>query len=162
MAQIIPNVDAKVTRCEAIINHTFTNKALLLEALNAAGSSGISIRYSNSSYTLAKNDAMAIVGDAQVEAIMASIWWKHGTRNLGHWTDIRRDNLSNKSGLAPVGRTWGLHACIIVNPGNTTASDGTIATTMEAILGAVFLDAGRDELERVMRHLGICNHAHLA
>ena len=42
-----------------------------------------------------------------------------------------------------------------MNPGTTKVSDAMIATTVEAILGAVHLDGGDDTLKTVMQNFGL-------
>jgi hypothetical protein len=49
-----------------------------------------------------------------------------------------------------------------MNGGTTRVSSGMVATAVEAILGAVDIDGGRDALARVMNHLGLTQHALLS
>lgn len=72
---------------------------------------------------------------------------------LGAWTDIR--NLATNSNLAAVGFAHGLDTCVILNPGTICVSTGSMATTVEAILGAVQLDGGSDALFQVATLLGL-------
>lgn len=74
------------------------------------------------------------------------------------WTTLRRDLISNDN-LTRVGRERGLHKCINMNGGTTRVSSGMVATAVEAILGAVEMDGDRDALARVMKHLGLTEHA---
>jgi hypothetical protein len=57
--------------------------------------------------------------------------------------------------LARVGFRTGLDRCINLNPGTIRVSDGMMATTVEAILGAVHLDGGDAALATVMGNLGL-------
>lgn len=49
----------------------------------------------------------------------------------------------------------GLDQCINLNPGTDRVSQDMMATTIEAILGAVHLDGGDDALASVMARLGL-------
>lgn len=73
---------------------------------------------------------------------------------LGLWTTIRNDVLGNTN-LAAVGFRAGLDACVHLNPGTNNVSNKTMATTIEAILGAVHRDGGDAALEKVMERLGL-------
>ena len=65
---------------------------------------------------------------------------------------------SNKN-LAAVGRRHGLDACISKNQSQIEIGDIQVATTVEAIIGAVYIDsqlADRiDNVRQVMRILGL-------
>lgn len=80
-----------------------------------------------------------------------------GTSNyfgwLANWTTIR--NLGQNSNLTAVGYQHGLDACVILNPGTLDVSANSMATTMEAILGAVELDGGLEALTQLMTRLGL-------
>jgi ribonuclease III len=57
--------------------------------------------------------------------------------------------------LTAVGFDRGLDACVLLNGGTGKVSDKTMATTVEAILGAVELDAGSEALVQVATRLGL-------
>jgi len=69
------------------------------------------------------------------------------------WTTIRNEILGN-DGLADRGYALGVVQCIFVADGTYRKSPKMIATTLEAIIGAVFQDGGDDAVMRVMKHLG--------
>lgn len=72
---------------------------------------------------------------------------------LGTWTVIR--NEASNDNLAAKGFEHGLNLCVILNPGTLQVSKGLMATTVEAILGAVELDGGPGALLQVATHLGL-------
>lgn len=72
----------------------------------------------------------------------------------GQWTQIEQDLLGNAN-LTAVGFTHRLDRCVILNQGTTAVSEKTMATTVEAILGAVFMDSGADALGAVLITLGL-------
>jgi ribonuclease-3 len=65
--------------------------------------------------------------------------------------------LSNE-GLAERGFDLGVDACVFRSDGTPSTSAKMVATTLEAIVGAVFADGGNDAVLRVMNHLGFLDH----
>ena len=82
-SQIIRNIGGKITTCERILQYQFREKLLCLKALNAGGSP---IDYNGNTHQLAKNDVMAVLGDATMEALLCRRWWMKDTRNKGMYT----------------------------------------------------------------------------
>ena len=60
-----------------------------------------------------------------------------------------------------MGFQHGLDACVILNGGTTVVSDKTMASTVEAVVGAVELDCGSQAMMQVATRLGLV-HASLA
>jgi ribonuclease-3 len=160
-----PN-EAKVAACESIINYEFQNKLLCLEALQA---SGHMLRWQHNLIRVGKNDRLAVLGDAAVKAYLCRRWFDSGrskggnTRILifdsadlvqGQWTQAERALLANTN-LSVVGYTHGLRDCVILNQGTLSVSDKTMATTIEAIHGAVLIDGGAGALSAVLVTLGL-------
>ncbi|RKL51066.1 hypothetical protein BFJ72_g519 [Fusarium proliferatum] len=152
-----PRLSRKVAECESIITYEFNSKSLCAQALNAAADSMAVCYMDGSIKKMPKNDRLAVYGDAAAAAYLCSLWVKGGLPKHC-WTTLRRDLISNDN-LTRVGRERGLHKCINMNGGTTRVSSGMVATAVEAILGAVEMDGGRDALARVMRHLGLTEHA---
>ena len=78
----------------------------------------------------------------------------------GEWTKAEQDQLSNMN-LSKVGFQCHLNDCVILNPGTVSVSQKTMATTMEAIFGAVFKDGGADALDAVLVKVGLTDHEFL-
>jgi ribonuclease-3 len=78
--RIIRNIGGNITSCERILKYQFRKKILCLKALNAGG---IPIEYDGRTHQLARNDAMAVLGDARMEALLCRRWWASGVRNKG-------------------------------------------------------------------------------
>lgn len=70
---------------------------------------------------------------------------------------MREEVLGNPN-LARIGFENGLNGCINLNPGTWEVSDAMMATTVEAILGAVHLDGGDEALTTVMDRLGLTHN----
>jgi len=54
-----------------------------------------------------------------------------------------------------VGFQHGLGACVILNPGTPNVSDGAMAGTVQAIIGAVDLDGDSEAVMQVVTRLGL-------
>lgn len=67
----------------------------------------------------------------------------------GQWTQAEQALLTN-SNLSAVGYRRNLDTCVILNMGTTSVSQKTMATTVEAILGAVSVDGGENALAAVL------------
>ena len=76
------------------------------------------------------------------------------------WTTIRNDILGN-DGLAQRGHELGIDKCIFLNDGTYSKTPKMVATTLEAIIGAVFQDGGDAVVMRVIEHLGFLDHSFL-
>lgn len=75
-------------------------------------------------------------------------------KKTGDWTTIEQTVLSD-SNLSAVGFASGLDACIVLNDGTNSVSPRTMATAVEALFAAVYLDGGIEALARVADHSGI-------
>ncbi|OQV03062.1 Ribonuclease III domain-containing protein isoform 3 [Cladophialophora immunda] len=142
--------EAKVAACESIINYEFQDPILCLQALQA---SGHAIWWHHGFVRVYKNDRLAVFGDAVAKAAVCRRWFDSG-RNKGQWTQVEQALLGN-SNLSAVGRRHGLQDCVILNQGTVSVSDKTMATTVEAILGAVLIDGGNEALGAVLITLGL-------
>ena len=78
---------------------------------------------------------------------------------LNFYKTVRADailqEVATNGNLAAVGLSLGLNAYINVPHGTQSIAGGTIATTMEAILGAVYLDGGILRVRQVMWNMGL-------
>ena len=68
----------------------------------------------------------------------------HLTCHIGSTNNIL-STIGTKAHLAAVGRGFGIDALVIMNPGHCgPVSDGVVATAVEAIIGAIYLDCGKN------------------
>ncbi len=72
----------------------------------------------------------------------------------GTWDNIRKSTASNVN-LGRVGMSGDLVMCVVLPNGMVQASAKMMAITVEALMGAVYLDAGIAAAGDVMRQLGI-------
>lgn len=159
--------EAKVTSCETIINYVFRNKLLCLEALQASGHS--MLLWQNRFTRVEKNDRLAVLGDTMAKSSLCRLWFATGRSKgrrtpvtrvslahplSGQWTQAEQALLRNDN-LRAVGFAHSIDRCILLDPSTRFVSDKTMATTVEAILGAVYMDSGADALNAVLVTLGL-------
>jgi len=135
---------------ETIINYRFRNHLLLREALQAASQPPLRI----GKRTLHEgNKSLAHIGDAVIYLVIRR--WAYAMRlttaQAHHLTTLRGMN----SSLARLGFSLHLENHINGVARERTVSPRLMATTVEAILGAVFIDGGFEGVKRVMEKLGL-------
>lgn len=159
MEQTAPEREKLLDELEKKLGVSFINKALLNQSLT------------HSSYghekTVPDNERLEFLGDAVLKlAVSEYIYNKFPQSNEGDLTKIRASVISDET-LAKIGRKYNLGDYILLSA-NEKKSGGprrksNVANAMEALLGAVYLDAGigrardliidflRDEIELVSR-----------
>ncbi|KAI4237253.1 MAG: hypothetical protein LQ349_002008 [Xanthoria aureola] len=143
----------KTHACEAAIGYKFQDPWLLWEALQAAGPpvSHLGIpRYE------AGNLRLAIVGDRILDLLLALHWYPTGQKRVAFDT-LRHQTTTNVSFTA-VGNRMGLSRYITKAMGaerTGLVSPRTMSATVEAVIGAVYLDGGVDAARLVVGNLGI-------
>lgn len=131
---------ARLAACEQLIGHEFANLDLLKQALDSRGS--LSRR-------------LAILGDRAVENHLAHRWWEKKDLSSLQWTELRASVLCNEN-LSKVGFRMGISECTIPDSCDTGMKT-RMATTIEAVLAAVWLDTNCDAaaFEKVINRLGL-------
>jgi dsRNA-specific ribonuclease len=159
----------KMDRAERLIGYTFTQRDLLWEALQVAGSGQARIGGRDTSKG---NERLAIVGDSILSYVLSKEWYATGENkgeappldrsskltldSPGSWTNHRTSVLSNDN-LGRIAKSTGLVDCLNMNPMNRirNISDKLAATLVEAICGAAAEDGTLDDVVDVMRSLDI-------
>ena len=101
------------------------------------------------------SEDMAFLGDAVLQAAVSEDIYTKGVRNIGVLTSRRKQFVSNKKIreiIGPFRLTRFLHS----SQGERNIADSNtkiIATTFEALVGAIFLDKGYDEAARFVREI---------
>ncbi|KAL9103134.1 MAG: hypothetical protein Q9163_001778 [Psora crenata] len=165
-----PRMAPTVAQLQKIIRYRFTNASLLWEAMQAPGSivrageitsaavgdGGAPLeRHSVGFHRVPDgNKRLAVVGDVALKMALVEEWYVGGgTRERA--SRIVSDIGSNAS-LVQVGRRHGLERFINKHPAQQGAVEPiTMAGTVEAIFGAVYLDSGMSSVTHVMRTLGL-------
>ena len=163
--------EQSVTAIEKIISYTFNDKTLLWEALHAAGT-GWHLGQLTGRTMIEGNKRLAIVGDAYLRAALSSQWY--ATKEvigsvsskarqtvpltfIGDW-GAKSSPLLSDANLFNIAVETGIKSYIVpaLAQGINGLGAKTVATTVEAIIGAVWEDCGKmDEITHVLASLGI-------
>ncbi|PYI03111.1 ribonuclease III [Aspergillus sclerotiicarbonarius CBS 121057] len=128
----------RVETLQHIIGYTFTNQALLFESLHSAGF-----------YVPARSTRdgghkdLAQVGDAVLRMVLIL----HGYQARKTRSTINNTISANASNanLAATGFDKTLDHFVMINPAQgRTVSNGVMASTVEALIGAVYIDSNMD------------------
>jgi ribonuclease-3 len=148
MAPQTPPLD--VAALEAALGHRFDDRALLERALTHAS-------YVNEHPPLIAQDGLAFVGDAALGLVVAErLFAREPDATVGVLTPARAAVVSGAN-LARWAIALELGAVVRLGRGEDQtggrARESILATTLEAVLGAVYLEAGLDALRRAIDHL---------
>ncbi|ETN41454.1 uncharacterized protein HMPREF1541_03390 [Cyphellophora europaea CBS 101466] len=127
--------EKNVPQCEEILGYQFNDKSLCASALNASGTNHIL-----HGTIIKPNKRLATYGDTAMTQLMCAKWLDTD-RTLGDWADIRSTTLASKN-LGEIGTSAGIDKAAVFSGGTTTVSDKMMASVVQAIMGAVHLDAG--------------------
>ena len=124
------------------IDHAFTDTSLLRQALT------------HRSYGVPHNERLEFIGDAILNCVVAlTLYERYPDLPEGDLSRVRA-HLVNKDMLAQVARRVGLGSMIRLGEGELrsggAARASILADAMEAVFGAVFLDAGFAEARRTI------------
>ncbi|KAK5729132.1 hypothetical protein LTR15_002274 [Elasticomyces elasticus] len=114
---------------ERLTRYRFRNPERMREALHISGVN-----------TLPSNRRLALVGDSVLRQILIDNWYPSGAKNV-RTSNILAEVASNAS-LAAVANRIGIRQ--FVKTDQSTVSGYTLATTIEAIVGAAYLDSNKD------------------
>jgi ribonuclease-3 len=137
------------TTLERAIGHEFEDIGLLERALVHSSHSGES--------TDSDNETFEVLGDAVIDLVLSELMMReHPDFDEGILTR-QRASLVNATNLAAVARTLGLGEWIRLGRGEQRSGgrdkDSILASCYEALVGAVFLDAGYESCRAVVgRH----------
>ncbi|MGB0757733.1 MAG: ribonuclease III [Patescibacteria group bacterium] len=98
------------------------------------------------SFSLDHNERLEFLGDAVLELVVTEYLYRNYPNPEGELTNWRA-SLVNSQSLAETGRTLGLEEYLLLSKGeakdkNTKARNYILANTVEAVIGAVYLDSG--------------------
>lgn len=131
--------EALLRECAAVIGHEFADLALLRHALTHSS-------YSAEHSHEPSNERLEFLGDAVIGLVLADeMYRRHPDFDEGLLTDLRK-SVVNAQTLAVAARRLGLGGYVRLGRGeSTTGGSGKtsiLANALEAVIGAVYLDAG--------------------
>ncbi len=128
------------TALEAAVGHTFTNPALLVEALTHP--SAVQRRRANRR----NYERLEFLGDRVLGLVVADLLWRRFPDDAEGELTRRHTALVRQETLAEVGRSLGLGTWLVVSPGEAAAgmreNSSVLADVCEAVIAALFLDGG--------------------
>ncbi|KAJ4318682.1 hypothetical protein N0V94_004299 [Neodidymelliopsis sp. IMI 364377] len=144
------DVATSIAEVERIIGYEFTDKLLAAESLNHGG---LPVYLHNQFHSLRRSEDLAVVGDGLLDTVLRTMWFRaRGSQgnilSRGQWDQIR-DGLVTNHHLALRGLRLELDHYVTRDPGTRTVSPRMMATTLEAIIAAVFFDTGANSLDAV-------------
>lgn len=131
--------EALLRECAAVVGHGFADLTLLRHALTHSS-------YSAEHADEPSNERLEFLGDAVIGLVLADeMYRRHPEFDEGLLTDLRK-SVVNAQTLAVAARRLGLGRFVRLGRGESTSggSDKTsiLANAFEAVIGAVYLDAG--------------------
>ncbi|KAL1623898.1 hypothetical protein SLS56_008093 [Neofusicoccum ribis] len=141
---------------EKVIGYEFTNTELREEALLAAGTSVSDPAVDGDPRG---NKRLALVGDAVLQLIILEKWYGQATDTVVG-SEILKESVSNAALQVRASKAH-LQNLIRLNPSqHGQAPQETLASTVEALVGAVWFDCNgdMDVVRGVMGKLGLFNH----
>ncbi|KAF2822694.1 hypothetical protein CC86DRAFT_330464, partial [Ophiobolus disseminans] len=111
------------------------------------------------------NKRLSILGNAILSKVLCAAWFQARdptghTHSAARWTAIRNDLISAE-GLSQRGYKVGIDKCIYVAGGMHRKSPKMVGSTLEAVVGAIFLYGGDAAVGRVIEHFGFLEHGFL-
>src|SRR5258708_4490899 len=129
----------------ADLNKTFKNKDLYLEALNHCSWVNENPNKRNS------NERLEFLGDAVLELVVTEdLFIKFPLKEEGYLTALRA-NLVNTKNLARIAKEFELGKELFLSRGERADSDSILADTLEAVIGAIYLDSGLEKASEFIK-----------
>jgi ribonuclease III len=141
-----------VAELEARLGHRFADPALLERALTHAS-------FANEHPPRPDNEPLALVGDAALALVVAeTLVARHPDAGVGLLTP-RRAELVSGANLARWARELSLGPLLRLGRGEDQTGgrerESNLATALEAVLGAMYLEAGLDPVRRLVGRLAV-------
>ena len=135
---------------ETKINYRFENTDLLQRALIHPSRANEERQQQK---VCKDQDALRTLGDAVLKTVLCDLLMRSGYETKGEIT-IMKSAIENRPFLAELGRGFGLQNEILVGAGaekqKQNEEPNVIAETLEAIIGAIYLDGGYESAQKVV------------
>ncbi len=131
-----------IATLQSRLSHTFSNAALLQQALT------------HRSHSSLHNERLEFLGDSILNCVVASLLFERFDKiDEGDLSRLRA-NLVKQQSLYEIAQRLELSQCLRLGEGELKSGGfrrpSILADTLEALFGAIFLDAGFDEASRVI------------
>ena len=129
-------------KLQRTLQFTFENPELLTRALT------------HSSHSAANNERLEFLGDAILNFVIAETLFERFDRAREGQLSRMRAHLVRRQTLAEIARDFGIGDYLIMGSGELKSGgfdrDSALSDTLEAIIGAMYLDAGLDRIRPVL------------
>lgn len=144
--------DETLNSIQAALGHTFEDGRLLIDALTHS-----SYRNEKPTEVRSDNERLEFLGDAVLQWVVSALLWDHfPTASAGEMTR-RRADLVCEEGLSRIALEVGLGAGLRLGKGEERSGGRNkprlLASALEALVAAVYLDAGTEIALRVCQVL---------
>ncbi|KAF2032898.1 hypothetical protein EK21DRAFT_60141 [Setomelanomma holmii] len=109
-----------------------------------------------------KMQRIAVLSDAIMASVLCEMWFR---RRDEEDEQLEYDRTLSNAALGLAGKKLGIDQCVVHDVGLYTPSIKMIGTSFEAVMGAVYMDAGTDGLDtvrKIMTALGLTDLALLS
>lgn len=145
-----PFLDDEIKKIELSIGYKFQNRQTLCSALTRR-----SYWHENRSKCTENNERMEFLGDAVLNMVVANILYSRFPEANEGELQKRRASLVRQNSLAEVMRELDLSGFIRMGKGDERSGcrerSSILADTLEAIIGAIFLDGGYEDATKFIR-----------
>lgn len=145
-------MEAELARLEERLGYRFRDRALVERALTHAS-------YANEHAPLSHQEALAFVGDAALGLVVGERLFREDVEAAVGVLTPQRAALVSGANLARWARDLDLGELLRLGRGEEQTGgrgrESILATTLEAVLGAVYLDGGLEEARRVIARLAV-------
>ena len=147
-----PKCLERITDLEHMLGYEFQNKALLLKALTHS-----SYAHENPRANLRHNERVEFLGDAVLDLLLVEHLFKRFAERWEGDLSLMRSWLASESSLADVAQSINLGGFLFLGVGEETSGgrnrQALLADGLEAVIGAIYLDADLETTRRVVEHL---------
>ncbi|KAF1911777.1 ribonuclease III domain-containing protein, partial [Ampelomyces quisqualis] len=155
---------ARVGALEVRLGYTFKNRLTCIAALKLFNNGG-PLYYDGITHAVDKNNRLALLGDRVLSLVVCEIWFKtehSNTNTIAEEHSIMSSDTVSRIALEATGNALGLRKSILVpnvplGPTQTNFTRDHIAETLEAVLGAIYVDSGYNlqAVSNVLKGLGL-------
>ena len=140
-----------VTELERYLKYHFKDKGKLKRALTRMA---YAKEEADQGRQCEHQDALCVLGDSVLDAIVTSALLEKGLKERGVVTEKRKDYVKGET-LRKRALDLGLHRFVRTNRSEEERREQprVLAETLEAVIGAIYLDAGYEEASRIVRLL---------
>ncbi|KAL8907521.1 MAG: hypothetical protein Q9171_005813 [Xanthocarpia ochracea] len=147
----------KTKACQELIGYRFYDPLLLWEALQTKGSYTCAVLDEQATDSRYKSDnrRLAIVGDEVMNILLSEKWYpSSGSRH--EYTKLK-SQLTSNAHFRAVANKVRLQRFMTKPKDSDHCPPSTVSDTVEAIVGAAYIDGGLSPAKTVERNLGILN-----